>query len=332
MKLNGCLSIIIIFCILSLTGCSFERASENGFLRASEVLVTDKEAAAKDTELKKNPFSTLDIPTEITKIGDTFFIVDCYHDQIIYNDDLGDPLDEWPVMTDELNRGHTIAGDGTVFLTDDTENDRIMVFEKAGDKYIFTQKFDNITSRPHYIVYDEKRKAFYAWCSMSGEMYIFRRNGEDSRVFLSEVKAIPELDNIYVRSFTIIGDDIYFVSGNKSIIKADIDTFEILEEYPVPSSMAGMIQITEIDGMFYITVSTDDKWNQDYATIIRCSSLEDLNNGNYEDIYSSFIGGGTPYYITEIDGFYYLTEHRIPNHSIWRFSVTGGKINAETIY
>lgn len=40
-----------------------------------------------------------------------------------------------------------------------------------------------------------------------------------------------------------------------------------------------------------------------------------------EDIYDNFAGGGTPYYISSFDGHYYLTEHRIPGHSVWQFDV-----------
>ncbi len=319
--------VIFILTMLLLSGCGSEKP-----LRYSEVLITDKAQAAEKAEIRKNECPALDIPTEITKIGDTWFIVDCYHDQIIYNDNLDDPLTEWLVMTDEMSRGHTIAGDGTVYLADDTENERIMVFEKEGDKFLFTQQFSEVGSRPHYVVYDEGTKLFYAWCSMSGEMYIFAHDKNDSRVYLKEIKKIPELKEVYVRSFTIMGNEIYFVSGKGSIIKADKKSFKVLSEYPVPSSMAGMVQITKIDDWFYITISTDDKWNQDYATIIRCRSLQDLTDGGYEDVYKYFIGGGTPYYITKADGCYYLTEHRIPGHSIWRFSVEGDEIKAETVY
>ncbi|MCR4589436.1 MAG: hypothetical protein K5668_01280 [Lachnospiraceae bacterium] len=306
--------------------------SEKDYIRASDVLVEDVSSAAENAEPRKNPDNALNIPTQITKVGDTYFIVDCYHDQIIYNDDLTAPLSEWSVMTDELNKGHTLASDGTVYVTDDTENDRIMVFERSGDSFVFTQKFDDITSRPHYIVYDGARDLFFAWCSTSGEMYVFRRDKEDNRMYLTDVRSIPELDGVYVRSFTIIGDEVYFVSGNSSIIKADLDTFKILEEYPVPSTMAGMIQLTKIEDFFYITISTDDKWDQNYATIIRCRSLKDLQNNDFEDIYHYFVGGGTPYYITEIDGYYYLTEHRVPGHSIWRFRPEGEDIKVESIF
>ncbi len=335
--------LIILILLLSMpSGCGRSDPDSAGgedsgevishYLRASTVLVSDIPSEAEKTELKNNPFSGLDIPTQIMKVEDTWFIVDCYHDQIIYNDNLKDPLNEWRVMTGEINRGHTIASDGTVYLVDDTENDRILIFERAGEKFILTQRFDDITSRPHYIIYDEKTDTFYAWCSLSGEMYLFRHGEGDSRMYLTEIRSIEKLNGIYVRSFTIMGDEIYFVSGGGKIIRADLGTFKILSEYPVPGEMAGMVQITKIGDYFYITVSTDENWNQDYATIIRCRSLEGLADREYEDIYGSFIGGGTPYYITEADGSYYLTEHRIPGHSVWRFDVEGDRIAAETLY
>lgn len=168
---------------------------------------------------------------------------------------------------------------------------------------------------------------------MSGEMYLFRHNPEDTRMYLTEIRRIESLDNVYVRSFTIIGNDIYFVSGNSSIIRADLATFRILETYPVPAAMAGMIQLTRIQDYYYITVSTDSAGSQDYATILRTRDLTALADGEYEDVYSYFIGGGTPYYITELDNAYYLTEHRLPGHSIWRFQVENNEItNVNTVY
>ncbi len=303
------------------------------FPYASAVLVDDVESAASSMEEVPNPCGDLSVPTWITKIDGVYFIVDCYHNEVIYNDNLEDPLWQWNVMTSEMSMGHTLAGDGTVYLVDDTENNRIMVFEKSDGKFVFSQEFAGIGNRPHYIIYDEESRIFYAWSSMSGEMYLFSRPIEDSsRVYLMGIKQIPSLDGVYVRSFTIIDDDIYFVSGNSEILRADLETFEIKESYPVPESMAGMIQLTYIEGYYYITISTDITGNQDYATMIRCKKLSDLEKGKYEDVYENFIGGGTPYYINFFDDSYYLTEHRLPGHSIWQFTVSGTDINATTIY
>ena len=232
--------------------------------------------------------------------------------------------------------GHTLASDGLVYLIDDTENNRILVFEKKDGVFYHTQTFDEIGNRPHYIIYDETTDTFYAWSSMNGEMYLFRHNPDDSRMYLTEIRKIDSLSDTYVRSFTILDDKIYFVSGipgNPAILEASLDTFEIINTYPVPDSMAGMIQLTKIEDDYYITISTDINGSQDYATIVRTNDLSGLSEGNYEDIYEYFIGGGTPYYITQIDDAYYLTEHRIPGHSIWRFRITDREItDVETIY
>ena len=45
-----------------------------------------------------------------------------------------------------------------------------------------------------------------------------------------------------------------------------------------------------------------------------------------------FIGGGTPYYMGIIDGAYYLTEHRVPGVSVWRFLYDNGISDATHVY
>lgn len=288
--------------------------------------------------IPNNPFPTLSVPTYITKIKENYFIVDCYHNQVIYHENLEDPLYEWQIMTNDIAMGHTLASDGTVYLIDDTENNRILIMEEKENNngrsvFVPTQEFTDIGDRPHYIIYDEYTDTFYAWSSLSGEMFLFRHAPDDSRMYLTEVRSIPSLNGVYVRSFTIVEDRIYFVSGNASIIEADLYSFKVLKEYPVPDALAGMVQLTPIGDEYYITVSTDNTGNQDYATMIRTKNLSDLSSGKYEDVYHYFVGGGTPYYMTKIDNDWYLTEHRLPGHSIWRFQMQDNEIiNVTSIY
>ena len=330
------LSLFVLFAGSLLTACGGKRPEPEApyvpenFLAESDEFSFDRSLL---NAIPNNPYPTLSVPTYITKVEDTYFIVDCYNNQVIYHDNLTDPLYEWLVMTGDISMGHTLASDGLVYLIDDTENNRILVMEKemnGGGQPVFvpTQEFNGIGNRPHYIVYDEYTDTFYAWSSQSGEMFLFRHPENDSRMYLTEIRSIPSLDNTYVRSFTIIDDSIYFVSGtgNARIIEADLYTFKIKKEYPVPDEMAGMIQLTRIEDYFYITISTDNTGNQDHATMLRTGSLDDLASGNYEDVYDNFIGGGTPYYITQIDNIWYLTEHRLPGHSIWSFQVKDNQI------
>lgn len=339
-------SLLLLLCLavfVSAAGCGRRKAvtdflPEEGYLARSSPIVP--EGNAQSGEISDNPYPDLSVPTYITKVDGLYFIVDCYHNQIIYHDNLTDPLYEWQVMTKDVSMPHTLASDGTVYVIDDTENNRILVMEKSVDEngrpvFLATQEFTEIGSRPHYVIYDETEKTFFVWSSQSGEMYLFRRPADDTTLYLTQVRSIPALNDVYVRSFTIMDDKIYFVAGigNSSIIEADLSTFQVKKEYPVPDEIAGMVQLTRIGDYYYITVSTDMTGNQDYATMIRVKDLKDLEKGDYQDVYSNFIGGGTPYYITGFDDTWYLTEHRLPGHSIWSFQVTDNTItDAVTVY
>ncbi|MDE7272618.1 MAG: hypothetical protein K2N95_06080 [Lachnospiraceae bacterium] len=277
---------------------------------------------------QKNAYDTLNVATYITKIDDIYFIADCYHDQIIYHDNLSDPLNQWEVLTNEVHYAHTIASDGTIFVVDDTENNRLMVFQKMEEGYVHTQTLENIGMRPHYVQYDEKNQVFMAWSSITGEMYRIKRAAAPESngvypLYVDKILKIDELFGVYVRSFAVMEDGIYFVSGhnNQKIIKATVneagDGFDIVANYSVADEIAGMVQLTKIEDFYYITVSTDNQENQDFATIVRTDSLDKLSEGLYEDIYDQFgVSGGTPYYITEIEGRYYMAHHRTSENII----------------
>lgn len=331
MKRKTAAILILLLLCLSVTKAARQGAgpARDSYLRPS-IPVAETEAPRSG---QVNPYTALSVPTCIIKLTDTYFIVDCYHDQILYSDSLSRPLKEWRVMTDRISRGHTLAGDGLVYLADDTENNSILVFEKAGTAFRLTQRFREIGIRPHFVVYDEDTSLFYALSSMTGEIYVFERLADSTRVVLKDIRRVDGLNGVYVRSFTIEDGEIYFVSGNSSILRARLSDLEVLEEYPVVPEIAGMIQLEKIQDYYYITVSTDLYGSQDYATILRTPDLHSLASGGYEDIYSLFVGGGTPYYIGHMDGHYYLTEHRIPRHSVWQFDVEGSEIlNIKTVY
>ncbi|MBR4831363.1 MAG: hypothetical protein IKZ97_01895 [Butyrivibrio sp.] len=312
------------------------------FLQESQLTKAgeDIEEAAKKLEPARNYDTELSVPTYITKVDDAWFIVDCYHNRVIYSKELGTPLDNWFIMSSDATQPHTMASDGHVYLIDDTENNRVLIYEKKDDKFLHTQSFYDIGTRPHYTVYDEATDTFYVWSSMTGELFCFRREDSTNRVYLTDKRAVLSLFGVYVRSFSIIDGDIYFVSSVSStgadakILRCDLETLEVKKEYAVPDELAGMVQITEIGGTYYITTSTDKSGGQEKATIVQASSLENLSKGKYTDIYSEyFIGGGTPYYISKVDDTYFLTEHRIKGHSIWSFKADGKKISSvEAIY
>lgn len=323
-----------MFTICLLSGCASASQSDSAY--EWEGIASDTQSAPLQAiTYEKNTYDTLNVATYLTKIEDTYFLMDCYHNQILFHNNLEDAINEWKVLTKDVHYAHTIAGDGTVLLTDDTENHRVLVFENTGDGYVQTQIFEHVGMKPHFVQYDEKRATFYVWSSITGEMYYFKRDKKTNEVYLDKILKIDELFGVYVRSFTIIGDDIYFISGhnNEKMIRADADNLEILETYPVTPEIAGMVQLVKIQDYFYLTVSTDNHENQNYATIIRTKDLHSLENGEYEDIYDKFgISGGTPYYITEIDDRYYMAHHRTSENMI-AFDVVNNAIeNVEVLY
>lgn len=298
-----------------------ERFRGPDFLQASTAV-----AVAVEGGVSKNPYDFLSVPTQITKIGEDYFLVDCYHNQILTSTAPEAPLEEWYVVTDQISRGHTIAGDGTVYLADDTENHRILIFEKKDRYFYLTQTFEDIGIRPHYVVYDEAEKRFYALSSMTGELYVFCRPEDSSDVFLEKVLSVPELDQVYVRSFSIIDGDVYFAACNGTILRTRKKDLAVLERWKVPDEYAGMVQISKIENCFYITVSTDITGNPAYATLIRVQDLDSLADTPPESLYAHFTEGGTPYYISFFDGSYFLTQHcMMPGTGVWRFRVSGGE-------
>ncbi len=270
---------------------------------------------------RKNVYNYLQTPTQAVKIADTYYLTDCYHNQVIYSKSIGAPLNEWSVMAGNLCGPHAVAGDGEAYLIVDTENDRVIGYRKRADGFSEQQIFEHIGKRPHYAKYDPETGNFYVWSSMTGEMYVFRRENGGTELYLEKVMSVPELMGKYVRSFTIDGGAIYLPCVVESCIYvADKETLQVLAAYPVPYEAAGMIQLTRTGGSFYLTVSTDLYWNAERAAILRADSLEDLSAGRYENVSGLFAENGTPYYIERFDGAYYtpvLTQDGRPG--IYRF-------------
>ena len=277
--------------------------------------------AAVPHSSETNGYFTIMVPTYIKYYDGLYFIVDCYHDQVVFTDDYDKPIYEWKVMDKDLTRPHTIASDGEVYMVDDTENKRILAYIKhtEDDGEIWferIQEFVDMGERPHYVLYDETDGCFYAWSSMSGQMWVFKRSKDDKKVFLDASYSIPDLNGVYVRSFFFEEDKAYFVSGvygNGTIYETTKDTFDVIREIPVAPEIGGMVQITKIQDYYYVTSSTSLYGETNLRFVVRTDSLEHLMMGQFEDITETLVGSefpGTPYNITNVNDEWFLAIHR----------------------
>lgn len=269
-----------------------------------------------------NDFKSLKLPAQITRQGDYYFIVDTYNDQVLYASDLWKPVGEWRVMDRKLNRPHAIASDGSVYLVVDTDNNRVLCYEYVNGRFQNTQRFDDVGTRPHYIQYDAVSDSFFVWSSVTGDMYIIKKEPANNVMYIEEIRHIYELDGFYVRSFCIEGNEVLFPSGNNGyMIIADKDTLQVKERYQVPMDISGMAFVKKIGSYYYMTISTDDKLNHEKARMIRTSDLESLSLGIYEDVTRYFKDMRIPYYIDRINGSYYVTSHE-SKKCIYMFNVS----------
>ncbi|MDT5061341.1 MAG: hypothetical protein QOH63_1800 [Acidobacteriota bacterium] len=257
-------------------------------------------------------------PTELTKIGDLYFIVDCWHNRVLYQKTLDPDLSEWKVLDNDLAGPHSIASDSYFYVVEDTGRDRLKVYRRLGDEFNPVQTIDNVGLRPHFTVYDPATSAFYVIGANSQTITKLKREGDRLRV--QYTKNLQFLDGVYTRSFTILDGDMYFVSGPRRIFKTRYtdDSYQVIASYKVPESLQSMNGLYRTEHYYYLTGTP--------RTIVRTESLEALEEGKYQDVYDELGLHGTPYYIVRFDGRYYLPE--ITEYSgIVSFVETEGRID-----
>lgn len=150
---------------------------------------------------KHNWRNSLYTSTQIVKIGDYYYIEDCWHGRIIFRDKLSGNIGSWHTLSEKIGR-RTLATDGKTVLVDDSENDRVLVYKVNESPKVPLVYSDEILvgGHPHYILYDDNYAAFFILSSMGGDISIVDfSNGK--AVIRSRNKTV---DTSYVRSFSII--------------------------------------------------------------------------------------------------------------------------------
>lgn len=258
------------------------------------VLILIPGVQAKDSDYSNRLYT----PTYITKISDIYFIVDCWNHRIIYSRDINKPIKNWSILDNNIAGPHSIAGNGTTFIAEDTGRNRLFVYTLTPKGFKKTQIIDNIDGRPHRTIYDPKTKAFYVLTSTTQNMIVLTE--KNKKVDIIKKVNLKFLKETYTRSFSIIDDKMYFVSGPQKIIVTDYlkGNFEVEKEFIVPNNVSEMNDIKKIQDYFYISIYPE--------SMIRIKDLTNFHN--VENIYKKIGFKGTPYYINSFDGKYFITE------------------------
>lgn len=244
--------------------------------------------------------SRLFSPTQITKFGELYFIVDCWHHRIIFSKKLDAPLNEWKSLDDDIAGPHSLASDGSLYVTEDTGRGRVFVYrQKNEEEFERVQTIEGIGVRPHRTLYDATTDRFYVLSSQTQEIFVFKK--KEGALHLEVRKPLPFLEGKYTRSMSIIDGRMYFIPGGSQISEVNYQdlSFDLLRQYPVPREWSELgNDIARIGSYYYLSFSN--------KRFIRTKRLEDLPSGNFEDLSALFGFHGHPYYLSKIDERYFI--------------------------
>ena len=221
------------------------------------------------------------------------------------------------VLSEDICGGHSIASDGEYIMIDDSDNHKLRLYYPSNDSedIVLIDELD-IEDRPHYIQY--YKGCFFILGSYSGSIY-------EVRVFNGKMSLIDthiiDRSISYARSFSIVDNIIFIPTADGRIYEIDLNSWRIKRVYYVPDDIGGMNFIDRIGDYFYLTVYSGKDFDMNCPSkILRGKKIEDFENNTYEDITNVLSISGTPYFITQFDGLYYLTEID-SNQGIIEFSI-----------
>lgn len=255
----------------------------------------------------------LNAPTSFQRIGDEYFLVDCWHDRIIYTRDYTKPVAEWLVMDDTNPEGpHSVATDGYMYVVDDTENERVLTYKRSatgGFTYIGAVTVANVNDeRPHRVQYDAGTNAFYVinggttGDGFTREMVKLTRSGDTLSV--ADTSTLGFLSGGYSRGFRIIGGKMYIVAETAKVYEVSFNstpTYTLDATYDLPTGWESPNDVyLDSAGEWWVTAT--------YNKILKGASLSAIDAGTFTDMYATLGLGGTPYCLHECDGALFIPE------------------------
>ena len=270
----------------------------------------------------------LHTPTYLTYLSGTYFLVDCWNHRILYSSQLDTNVRNWKILDDTLGGPHSIATDGRVLVAEDTGRHRIITYRKTrgfrGDRFERHQVIGNVGIRPHRVLFDELSGAFLV--VGSGDKSLTVLGGGSENLHVLDRFILDELEDQYIRSITLHGDNLYVV-GNVQIgiykyslgpEKKGRRSLIFQESLPLNEKYFGSNDLYFFSNQSPQGVPLSGLFTSTPGMLLRFNALADLVDGTAQDL-SRFVVG-TPYYVSEINNLICIPE--ITEHSricFWDF-------------
>ncbi|MBE7009466.1 MAG: class I SAM-dependent methyltransferase [Ruminococcaceae bacterium] len=261
-------------------------------------------------------------PTKITKINETYFIVDCWHHRILCSDLLSNNLKDWQTLPGKVLGGHTIAGNENILLADSTDTDQLLCFRKNsngdGIRYELRETIDIRPflpdgihgkdgirlARPHSILYDAQRDCFLVAVGSAGCLLLLR--ARDQCVVVEQTLTDECFQDAYLKFVKKVDED-YWLEANGKLIRFQIygGKLKVLSAYSLPPYIhGGMVNdFAKIGNRYYLTTYEQyGVYELVFPNAAQGTALSAISVGR------QLKTKGIPYLFSEFDGSFWLTE------------------------
>ena len=234
-------------------------------------------------------------PTQITKINDTYFIVDCWHHRIIYSDRVSRPISEWCLLDGTTLHGpHTLASDGDYYLVDNTDKHSVHVYKKIKGDFKLIQVLEGVGVRPHQVVYFNELNRFLVLSSCTQEIFVLHHS--EGSFFVERVFHLDKLQGVYCRSFNFVDDCLVFVGSNGSLVfyRFSGDRLEFSHSIVVDGSIKGRFGLNyfaKIAGRYYLSYTP--------SGLVVSDTLQGFATADFIHCLEESLG--TPYFFSVFD-------------------------------
>ncbi len=284
---------ILVLCVTIFVGACSEQSPSDEEISERIAAVQERYRARgvptpDPGELRRTFYpDRLNLPTFTTRIGDRWYLVDSYNNRLLAASKPDLPLNEWEVVDDDLSRPHSIAGNGTFLVVDDTEAHSVRVYRRDGSETILRQVIVDAGPRPHRTWFDEATDRFYILSAASQEILVLRREGE--KLVEESRTRIASIRDLYTRSFRLIDGNLWLftAAGVVSVVDHRLPDYPEIARYRVPEHLAGLNDMIRVGEHWYLSATRN--------LLAQCSLDREARLFRCEDLRPRVPFKGNPY-------------------------------------